>query len=73
MANASFSTLYPHITHWVESLGWVEIGQDDYNSSWVRLLGEGGTEWESDDTHETLDQALHALETYLTEMMKDWE
>ena len=73
MSQPSFSTLYPHITHWAESLGWVEIGQDAYSSSWVRLLGEGGTEWESNDTHETVDEALRALEAYLTELMKDWD
>jgi hypothetical protein len=69
----TFSEVYPNITHWIDSVGWIEIGQDEYSQSLVRLLNEGGMAWESKEDHETIDEALQALETELTEIMKDWE
>lgn len=63
----TFSELYPNIAYWVESIGWIEIGQDDYSESLVRLLNEGGMVWESEESHNTIDNALQALETYLDE------
>jgi hypothetical protein len=68
-----FSKAYPNITHWIDNLGWIEIGQDEYSRSLVRLLNEGGMVWESDDTHRTIDDALQGLETELVEILKEWE
>ncbi|MEW5803221.1 MAG: hypothetical protein AB1847_14080 [bacterium] len=40
----SFEETYPNIAYWVESQGWIEIGQqDDSNGSFIRALDEGGT------------------------------
>jgi hypothetical protein len=69
----AFSQRYPNITHWIDSLGWIEIGQDEYSQSFVRLLNQGGMVWESEDHHETIDEALQALETDLVEILKEWE
>ena len=69
----TFSEIYPNIAHWIDSLGWIEIGQDEYSRSLVRLLNEGGMVWESDDTHSTIDEALQALEAELVEILKEWE
>ena len=69
----SFSETYPNITHWIDSLGWIEIGRDEYSRSLVRLLNEGGLVWESDDTHGTIDEALQTLEAELVEILKEWE
>lgn len=69
----SFSELYPNITYWIDSLGWIELGQDEYSRSLVRLLNEGGMVWESKDNHGTIDEALQALETELVEILKEWE
>ena len=69
----SFSALYPNIAHWIDSLGWLEIGQDEYSRSLVRMLNEGGMVWESKASHETIDEALQALETELVEILKEWE
>jgi hypothetical protein len=66
-----FSEIYPNITHWVDTFGWIEIGQDEYSDSFVRLLNEGGTVWESNHTHITVDVALQALEVELTEILKE--
>ena len=62
---SSFSEVYPNIAHWVETQGWVEIGENDYSSSLVRALDEGGMVWESSDDHKTVDEALQALEIEL--------
>jgi hypothetical protein len=72
MAN-SFDDTYPNITYWVESLGWIEVGQDEYSTSMVRALNEGGLVWEGNDTYETLDEAMQALETALGECIKEYE
>ena len=58
---------YPNIARWVTTYGWIEIGQDDYSSSFVRVLDEGGIVWEGSDDYETLDKAMQALEAGLAE------
>lgn len=60
-----FATVYPNIAHWIEARGWIEIGQDEYSSSLVRCLDAGGMVWESSDGHQTIDEALQALEDEL--------
>ena len=62
--------VYPNIARWVTSYGWIEIGQDDYSSSFVRALDEGGMAWEGSDDYGTLDEAMQALEAGLAEWMK---
>ena len=65
-----FSRLYPNIAYWVEACGWIEIGQDENSSSLVRALDEGGLVWESGDEHETVNEALQALEIELAERLE---
>ena len=67
---SQFSKAYPNIAYWVEACGWIEIGQDEYSSSLVRALDEGGMVWESTDDHETVDEALQALEIELAEWLE---
>jgi hypothetical protein len=71
MAN-SFDDTYPNITYWVESFGWIEVGQDEYSTSLVRVLDEGGLVWEGKDTYETLDETMQALERALGECIKEY-
>jgi hypothetical protein len=63
----SFERSYPNITLWVTSQGWIELGQDEYSSSLVRALDEGGMVWEGTPHYRTLDEAFDALETALAE------
>ena len=65
-----FEEVYPNIARWVTTYGWIEIGQDDYSSSFVRVLDEGDMVWEGSDDYETLDEAMQALEAGLAEWMK---
>jgi hypothetical protein len=67
-----FENIYPHITRWVQSYGWIEIGADQYRSSLVRALDEGGLVWESKENDTVLDEALHALESFLAQRMKEY-
>jgi hypothetical protein len=63
----SFEKSYPNITRWVTSQGWIELGQDEYSSSLVRALDEGGMVWEGTANYGTLDEAFNALEAALAE------
>ncbi|MFC1961135.1 hypothetical protein ACFLYO_10535 [Chloroflexota bacterium] len=67
---STFEQTYPHITEWVKSWGWIEIGDDDMAGSFIRALDEGGLVWESDQTYPTLDDALQAMEAALADWMK---
>jgi len=68
----SFEHTYPNIARWVQSYGWIEMGDDGQSPSFIRALDEGGTVWESDEDATTLDEALHALEAGLAEWMKQY-
>ena len=65
-----FTEAYPNISHWINSQGWIEIGQDEYSHSLVRCLDLGGMVWESSPQHKTVDQALQALEVALEELLE---
>jgi len=69
----SFDETYPNITYWVGSFGWIEVGQDEYSTSVVRALNEGGLVWEGDDYYESLDEAMKALEAALAKSIKEFE
>ena len=55
----TFEQSYPHITSWVRD-GCLEIGNlgHGYDTSFIRVLDEGGTIWASDDSFTSLDEAL---------------
>ncbi len=61
-----FDHEYPHLASWILSGdGWIELGQDDFSRSTVRILDSGGIIWESDERYATIDQALAAAEQAL--------
>jgi hypothetical protein len=64
---SSFEQSYPNIARWVTSQGWIELGQDEYSTSLVRALNEGGMVWEGSAYYGTMDEAFDALETALAE------
>lgn len=69
----SFEKTYPNIAYWVNSQGWIEIGQDESSSSFVRALDEGGLVWEGNESYETLDEAMQDLEKALAEWTEQHE
>jgi hypothetical protein len=73
LSTFSFERFYPNITRWVNGYGWIEIGQNDYSSSFIRVLDEGGLVWEGEDSYETMNDAMKALESGIAEWMKENE
>jgi hypothetical protein len=59
----SVDETFPHLTAWVLTHGWIEIGYDDYHRSFIRALDSGGTAWEGRMVYSNLDSALQALDT----------
>lgn len=45
-----FERAYPAIAKWVKDYGWVEIGYDEYNNSFIRAIDIGGLVWEGEYT-----------------------
>jgi len=68
---SSFEQLYPNLTYWVESFGWLALGQNDYSRSVIRILDEGGMIWESEDRYESMDAALRAAEAAVAAWFKE--
>jgi hypothetical protein len=64
---------YPSITNFVYSYGWIEIGQDENSSSFIKAFNEGGDVWIGADNYESLDAALQDLESALCEWLKEVE
>jgi hypothetical protein len=62
---------YPTIARWVMEYGWIEIGHDDMNRSFVRALDEGGVVWEGQEDYASLDDALRDLEAGLNQSTRD--
>lgn len=55
-----FAELYPNIAAWVQD-GWIELGRDDMNRSFIRVLDIGGLIWEG-DSYKTIHAALKAAD-----------
>ena len=70
---ASFAELYPSLAYWVESFGWIELGQDHYSRSLIRILDEGGMIWESKERYDSVDAALQDAEAAIAEWFKQEE
>jgi hypothetical protein len=66
----SFEEKYPHITRWVKEQGWIEIGQDDYSSSFLRAVSPGGMAWEGRNKYRSMDDAFRALDVALKSWIK---
>lgn len=61
-----FEDRYPYIAAWVQD-GIVEIGYIDDDSSFIRVLDEGGMIWSSEDAYPSLDSALEAADAAIAE------
>ena len=58
-----FTESYPNLAWWINSHGWVEIGNDEFSYSWVRVLDIGGMCWE-DENSASLEEALMTAERW---------
>jgi hypothetical protein len=67
-----FDQHYPHLTSWILNRnGTIELGQNDFSRSLVRILDIGGLIWESDERYATVDEALAAADRALAEWMRE--
>jgi hypothetical protein len=62
---------FPNIARWVDEFGWIEIGQDDYSQSFLRVLDAGGMVWEGKAEYASLDHALRALDKALGKRIEE--
>jgi hypothetical protein len=61
---------YPNLAWWINNHGWIEIGNDEFNYSMVRVLDIGGTCWEdkkSNSFEESLEKAERWASTEIEE------
>ena len=56
-----FAALYPNIARWVQD-GWIEIGRDDMNRSFIRVLDIGGGIWEGNTNYASVHEAMLAAD-----------
>ena len=67
----SIDQRYPYLSAWVTGGGWIEIGANEYSTSFVRILDIGGMLWEGDDDYPSLDAAFEAAEAALVQLEVD--
>ena len=58
----SFDEKYPYIADWVRD-GTIEIGYNDYDNVYLRVIDIGGVVWESSKTYSNLDDAFYEMNT----------
>jgi hypothetical protein len=63
---------YPHIARWVgEEEGWIEVGANEYRSSFVRAVNSGGIAWEGKPSYPSLDDAFQALDDGIADWLAE--
>ena len=68
----TFAAAYPFVARWVnEEEGWFEIGSDEYSTSFVRALHQGGMVWEGEPSYPTMDAAFAALDAGIAEWLEE--
>lgn len=67
----AFAAAYPNIAQWVrDEEGWLELGSDEFSSSFIRAMNTGGTVWEGADDYPTLDAALADVDAGIAEWLE---
>ncbi len=57
-----FEDQYPTIARFVEAFGWIEIGEHEMISAFVRAYDMGGTVYEGKPSYPSLEAAFQDLE-----------
>jgi hypothetical protein len=58
----SFEQQYPNIDRFTREIGWIEIGEHEMISAFVRAFDLGGTVYEGKDSYPTMQAALQDLD-----------
>ena len=56
-----FEEEYPIIHYFIETIGWIEIGQHEFLSAFVRAYDQGGTVYEGQGSYPSMIEALQDL------------
>lgn len=67
----SFDEQYPRIAWWAQGGGWIELGQDDYSRSLIRVLDIGGLLWEGKEEYDTVAEAMDEAEAFLAKWAEE--
>jgi hypothetical protein len=71
-----FDDQYPNIARWVQD-GWIELGQDEYSRSFIRVLHIGGRIWQGKESYESAADALADADTAVAQAANEldfwWE
>lgn len=65
---ATLEDAYPHVAAWVDGGGWIELGQNEYSRSFIRILDIGGMLWEGTTRYASLDALLGDAEEALVHL-----
>lgn len=57
-----FEDLYPAIAEWIDTTGWIELGQDGMSRSMARVLDEGGLVWEGKSSYPSINELFEDVE-----------
>jgi hypothetical protein len=68
----AFAAAYPNLAAWVrDEEGWIELGSDEFSSSFIRALNGGGMVWEGADDYPTIDAAFSDADAGIAEWLED--
>ena len=68
---AAFEDIYPALSRWATSHGWIEVGQSVPGRSLIRVLDEGGVIWEGRTSYPSIHEALRDAELAVARWMHD--
>lgn len=63
----TFEDKYPSLADWVINRGRIEIGEEGFLPSFIRVLDEGGLVWEGNTHYPSIDAALADAEAGVKE------
>ena len=66
-----FAQAYPQLAWWMRQQGWIEMGYDERNESFIRVLDSGGMPWEGDYRYATIDEALAHAEAAVARFRRE--
>jgi hypothetical protein len=69
--NKAFDDLYPHIAWWAQGDGWIELGQNDFSRSLIRVFDIGGMLWEGKESYPTVAAAMEEAEAFIAQWRQE--
>lgn len=63
--------LYPHSAWWAQGNGWIELGQNDFSRSLIRVLDIGGMLWEGKESYPTVAAAMEEAEAFIAQWREE--